>query len=245
MKSCASARRAARSTSASVGAGAADADVLGDRAVEEAGLLEDDGDAAAQRGERYVGDVVAVDQDAARRRAGAGAAAARARWSCRRRSGRPAPRSRRARPSKVEVEDALVAAGEAVGDVLVADRAGRCRRGGVASGRSCTSERASSELEVARRAAGSAEDAGDEGREPVELADQQRGEGGEGDDLADGDLAARGEQRAGGEDQHHGDGGGGAGQHGSSPHQVSTGYCAARSSSIRPRIACISAARRV
>ena len=194
------------------GAGAADADVLGDRAVEEAGVLEDDGDRAAQAGEGDVGDVVAVDQDAPRvglaqaleqRERGGLAGAGRA----------DEGDGLAGRGREVEVEDSLIAAGEAVGDGLVADGAARRREIGVA-GAVADLGLGVDELEVAREARGLLEDAGDEGREPVELADQQRREGGEGDDLADADLAALHEERAGGEDQHHGDGGCGAGQHG-------------------------------
>ena len=65
MKSSASASRAAFSISASVAVGRADADVLGDRAVEQAGLLEHHRDRVAERIERDVADVLAVDQDAA------------------------------------------------------------------------------------------------------------------------------------------------------------------------------------
>ena len=65
MKSWASARRAAALDFGIGGAGPADADVLGDRAVEEASLLEHNADGLAQRGQRQRRDGLPVDQDAA------------------------------------------------------------------------------------------------------------------------------------------------------------------------------------
>ena len=65
MNSCACAARAAASISSRVAVGAAVRDVGGDRVVEEHRLLRDDADLRAQRRQRHVAHVAAVDQDRA------------------------------------------------------------------------------------------------------------------------------------------------------------------------------------
>ena len=75
MKSCALASRAAATICSSVGVRRAERDVLAHGDAEQHALLEHDGDLRAQRGERDVAQVVAVEQDppVASGRTGAGA----------------------------------------------------------------------------------------------------------------------------------------------------------------------------
>ena len=94
----------------------ADADVVGDRAVEQAGILEHDGDRVAQRRQRDVGDVLTVDEDVARR----GRAQPLQQRERRRlaRAGRTDERQRLAGLDlEGDVSDALLALREAEGDV--------------------------------------------------------------------------------------------------------------------------------
>ena len=64
MKSCAAAALAAAITSSIAGIGPAEGDVVADGAGEERRLLQHDADLRAQRIERDVAHVVAVDRDA-------------------------------------------------------------------------------------------------------------------------------------------------------------------------------------
>ena len=61
MNSCAWAARAAASMALRAGLGHPVGDISRDRVVEEHGLLRDDADLAAQRGQRDVAHVVAID----------------------------------------------------------------------------------------------------------------------------------------------------------------------------------------
>ena len=189
MKSCASAS-AGRLLDLGVGrVGPADADVLGDRAVEQAGVLEHHARCCgAARSSVTSRDVVAVDQDAARRRARAGAAAARASWSCRRRSGRPARRSCRPWPRRLTSNTPWSLFLKRKRDVLVAHVAGDAAR---AAGVRLLAHAVGGveQVEEAAQRRRVLEDAHGEARQQVELADQQAGEADEGHDLADRDLA--------------------------------------------------------
>ena len=168
------------------GVGPADADVLGDRAVEQAGVLEHDGDVVPQRAERHVGDVLAVDQDAAgigraqalqeRQRGGLAGA------------GRPDQRDGLAGGGlEAGVEHALVAVPEAEGDVLVADVAGHVlERLGV--GLLAHAFGGVEQIEEAAQGRRVLEDAHGEARQQIELADHQAGKAHERHDLADRDL---------------------------------------------------------
>ena len=168
------------------GLGPADADVLGDRAVEQARVLEHHRDLVAQRVERHVLDVLAVDQDAAR-------SGERRRCSSASVVVLPAPvgpTSAVVLPAcgvEADAEHALVAVLEAEGHVLVAHLAGDVRQrhgvrllahalGGV------------EQVEEAAQGRGVLEDAHGEARQQVELADHHGGKADEGHDLADGDL---------------------------------------------------------
>ena len=106
----------------------ADQQVLADRAVEQAGLLEHDGHGVAQRGQGDVAHVRAVDQDAA----GVGVAQALEEGQRRglaRAGGADQGHGAAGLGGEGEVEHALVGAGEAVGHALELDPAGDLGQG--------------------------------------------------------------------------------------------------------------------
>ena len=103
----------------------AEADVLARRGGEDHRLLRHQRDCAAQVGARQLAQVDAVERRRGRRPGRRSAAAAGRSWSCRRRTGRPAPRSRPGAMRRLRSSSAGVVRPRRIveGDALEGDRA--------------------------------------------------------------------------------------------------------------------------